>query len=263
MVSTGRFRVIRPARAGTEPLEYRPSLHPRQGKHGGVPIFCKEWTLVKRKDPGLAVVPLWCRSWPCDECRPGRTKRLVFEAKSGQPNLFITLTTRRRPGGSPAAAARALANAWRQVRREYVRVHGKGSLAFLSVFEETQHGSPHLHIVARGKWVDQRWLSKRMGALIDAPIVWVQAIDGAGQIAAYISKYIAKNPQRFAGTKRYWRSLDYLLPVAGFKAGAGAAEPRWQVIRRRWLAYVMGLAPDFDLIELGRNYATLAYRRPP
>ncbi len=206
---------------------------------------------------------MWCRSWPCDECRPGRTKRLVFEAKSGQPNLFITLTTRRRPGGSPAAAARSLANAWRQVRREYVRVHGQGSLAFLSVFEETQHGWPHLHIVARGKWVDQRWLSKRMGALINAPIVWVKAIKGLGQIAAYISKYIAKNPHRFAGTKRYWRSLDYLLPVAGGRSGGGANEPGWQIVRRHWLTYVMATAPDFDLIELGRNYATLAYRRPP
>ena len=226
-------------------------------------MFCKDWTLVKRKDPGLAVIPLRCKTWHCDECRPRRTKRLVYEAKSGQPNLFITLTSRRRPGGSPAAAARALARAWRQVRSEYIKAHGKGSLAFLTVFEETRHGWPHLHIVARGKWVDQGWLSKRMGALIASPIVWVKAINGLGQVAAYISKYIAKNPQRFAGTKRYWRSLDFLLPVAGLEAGGAAAEPVWQVVRRHWLTYVMSLAPEFDLIELESNYATLAYRRPP
>ncbi len=209
------------------------------------------------------MVPLRCRCWHCDECRPDRAARLVYEAKSGNPTLFITLTTHRRPGRSPDAAARNLAHAWRRFRRQYVKAHGKGSLAFLTVFEATRQGWPHLHIVARCKWIDQRQLSKFMGAEIGAPVVDVRRIKGQSEVAGYISKYIGKNPQRFAGTKRYWRSLDYLLPVAGYEAGAGANEPGWQVVRRALMAYVKALEPFFNVVDLAPDYALLSYRRPP
>ncbi len=187
----------------------------------------------------------------------------MYEAKSGNPNLFITLTSRRRPGGSPVAAARALVVAWRRVRREYIKTHGKGSLPVLTVFEATKHGWPHLHIVARCKWIDQAWLSKRMGALIGSPIVDVRRIKGLRQVAAYVSKYVGKNPHRFAGTKRYFASYDFKLPVAGLEDGGAADEPRWQVVHRALMDYVASLDPLFDVIELAPAYALLSYRRPP
>ncbi len=166
-------------------------------------MFCSEFALVKYSEPTRLVIPLKCRCWTCDDCRPARKARLEAEARAGAPTLFITLTSRRREGWCPDRAARLLVTAWRTVRAEYLKKHGKDSLHFLAVFEAYDSGWPHLHIVARGGWLDQRWLSKRMGALIGAPIVDVRRVKSPGQIAAYVSKYIGKNPHRFKGVKRY------------------------------------------------------------
>ena len=173
-------------------------------------MFCREWSLVKQIDPAISITPLRCKCWTCEECRPMRKARLVREARAGEPNLFWTLTTWRRAGLCPHKAARDLVNAWRQVRSEYIKKHGLGSLPFLAVFEETKAGWPHLHLVGRCRWLDQRWLSKRMRELIQAPVVDVRRARNAQQVVHYITKYIGKNPWRFVGTKRYWRSLDYL-----------------------------------------------------
>lgn len=197
-------------------------------------MFCAEWSLVKVKFREATVLPLKCKCWSCDECRPSRTKRLVEEAKRGAPTLFITLTSRRRRGLTPDQAAEKLVAAWRQVRREYIREHGKGSLAFLAVFEKTKKGWPHLHIVARCKWLSQTWLSARMADLIDSPIVDVRRVHGLRKVAAYVTKYISKDPHRFTGVKRYWRSLDYLLPPAEEEEDAWSEVPTWRIVQRFW-----------------------------
>lgn len=194
-------------------------------------MLCSEKSIVQRSPKEITIAPLRCRCWHCDDCRPLRTQRLIHEARSGKPTIFITLTSRNRPGHSPHAAARALVTAWRRVRLEYIKAHGQGSLPFLAVFEATKKGWPHLHIVARCKWLDQRWLSRRMAGLIGSPVVDVRAIDGVRKIAAYVSKYIGKNPHRFKGVKRYWRSQDYLDHGIELDAAPGVFPPPWEIDR--------------------------------
>lgn len=195
-------------------------------------MFCQEWSLVKDHVQFQHIKPLYCQSWACHECRPKRTARLIYEANTGKPNLFVTLTTNRRPGRCQHAAARALVRAWRQVRQEYLKEHGPRSLPFLAVFEATKRGWPHLHIVARAKWLDQRWLSRRMGELIGAPIVDVRRVKSVSQVAQYVAKYIGKNPHRFKGVKRYWRSLDYFFPTDETAPVPKDDEPPWQVVKK-------------------------------
>jgi len=207
-------------------------------------MFCAEWSIVKRQFTTAFVLPLKCKCWTCDECRPGRTKRLVEEAKAGLPTIFITLTSKRRPDLTASEAAVLLSAAWAKVRREYLRENGKGSLAFLAVFEATQRGWPHLHIVARCKYLEQKWLSRRMAALHDSPVVDVRKIHGLRKVAAYVSKYIGKNPHRFVGVKRYWRSLDYLIPPPPDDDDPWAEVPDWEVVRRFWLFIAQELAAD-------------------
>lgn len=197
-------------------------------------MFCSEWALVKINFRTATVLPLKCKCWHCDECRPGRTRRLVEDAKAGAPTLFITLTSKRRADLTPSQAAVHLAHAWRQLRREYVREHGKGSLAFLAVFEATKKGWPHLHIVARCKWLDQKWLSARMAALHNSPVVDVRRVHSQSKVTAYVSKYVGKNPHRFTGVKRYWRSLDYFFPVAEKPYDTYDDCPFWHVEHSRW-----------------------------
>jgi len=170
-----------------------------------------------------------------------RVRRLVEEAKAGGPTLFITLTSRRRASLTPAQAARALVVAWRQVRREYIREHGKGTLEFLTVFEATKKGWPHLHIVARCKWLSQKWLSKRMASLHGSPVVDVRRVHDRSKVAAYVSKYVGKNPHRFEGVKRYWRSKGYLLPPIETPYDAWEDCPSWEVHRQLWWSVAVDL----------------------
>jgi len=226
-------------------------------------MFCGEWSLVKQEFPALTVMPLLCRCWTCDTCRPLRTKRLVWEAKQGKPRVFITLTSRRRADRTPAWAARELVRAWRAIRREYVDTHGKGSIPFLAVFEATKAGWPHLHIVARCNWISQKWLSRRMAALTGSPIVDVRRVEGTAKIAAYISKYIGKDPHRFAGVKRYWRSLDWLDPAPDDGPFDLVAPDGWTIVKENWLEYAAATVADgFDAIY-ERYQVRLTYRLPP
>lgn len=219
-------------------------------------MFCAEWALVKTEGRTVTVLPLLCKCWHCDECRPGRTRRLVEEAKAGAPTLFITLTSRRRASLTPDQAAQQLVSCWRRIRRKYVKEHGKGSLPFLAVFEATKKGWPHIHLVARARWLSQKWLSKQMKKLHNSPHVDVRRVHGVSKVAAYISKYISKNPHRFAGVKRYWRSLDYLLPPTEKPYDVWDDMPSWHIERQGWACLVS------DLIEAGWRVCCLWQEYP-
>jgi len=208
-------------------------------------MFCEEWSLVKYENPTTTITPLRCKCWTCELCRPMRKARLVREARAGEPDLFWTLTTHRLPGRCPHQAARALVSAWRTVRAEYIKKNGAGSLPFIAVFEETRSGWPHLHLVGRCRWLDQRWLSRRMKALIGAPVVDVRRANGVQRVVAYITKYIGKNPSRFVGTKRYWRSLDYLSPEAKAELRGPASATPAKVEKRAWLEVASGYSTKY------------------
>jgi len=226
-------------------------------------MFCQEWSLVKHSFPAIKVIPLRCKCWHCDECRPGRVLRLIYEAKKGLPTIFITLTSRRVPGGDPAAAARELVWAWRIIRREYIEEHGPHSLPFLAVFEETKKGWPHLHIVARCRWLSQRDLADRMEELTGSRVCWVESLTSLRKIANYVTKYIGKNPYRFGGTKRYWRSLDYLKPEDDPECLADDDPPIWEVVMRHWTMVVDDYADAGWYLSLRPQEATLTCGKPP
>jgi len=226
-------------------------------------MFCRDSSIVKAGDGPLVVLPLRCKCWSCEDCRPDRTRRLVYEAKLGKPTLFITLTSRKRKDRSPSWAARELVKAWRLIRRRYEATHGKGSIPFLAVFEETKRGWPHLHIVARCKWIDQAWLSEQMAELHDSPIVDVRAVKGLRKVAAYIVKYIGKNPMRFDGVKRYYRSLDYLIPEADPELRLRPSRGRWERVDCPMSRMVQYLEEVGFVAVIGHDEASLRYGVPP
>lgn len=226
-------------------------------------MLCQSNTLVKNERYTTTFSPLYCKCWHCDECRPQRTSRLVYEAKLGNPNLFITLTITNPGHGSPDAAAIRLAHAWRKVRATFLREHGKSSLAFLAVFEKTKKGWPHLHIVARCKWLDQAWLAERMDAEIASPVCWVERIHGKSKVAAYVTKYISKNPERFIGSKRYWRSIDYLKPPDAPAPEAPEPYFYWEIIDCHWRQIAQLYEKQFGNVEWSRNHAVWTREVPP
>jgi len=173
--------------------------------------LCSTTSSVNTGDRAVRIVTLRCKSWGCDECQPRRKSQLIALAKSGKPDTFITLTVNPETNLDQARRARALARAWPIVVKRAKKKYGYKSIPYLCVFEATKKGEPHLHILCRVKWIDQRWLSDQMRGLINAPICDIRRVRSTDQAAHYISKYIGKEPGHFNSCKRYWRTQDYEL----------------------------------------------------
>ena len=173
--------------------------------------MCSESVLVNLGCGKARAVTLRCRSWSCPLCYDWRRKQLIAEAVSGRPNILVTLTVNPAWGFSPVYRARALSRAWAAIARRAKRKYGYKCIPYFAVFEATKAGEPHLHILVRVKWIDQRWLSRQMAKLMAAPIVDVRPIRNPRQAAGYVAKYIGKNPHRFETCKRYWSTRDWDL----------------------------------------------------
>jgi len=190
--------------------------------------YCESNTILSEYPPGIKLNPLRCNRWTCLECCPKRKSRLKGEAYRGRPNTFITLTVNPEIGTSKDCRARSLVDAWRKVRRRAKKGWGNATVPFIAVFEETKAGEPHLHILCRTKWIPQDWLSDEMKREIGAPIVDIRRIKGRKQVASYVTKYVGKNPEKFPGCKRYWRSQDYILEKKpAYEDPLGTAKNRW------------------------------------
>lgn len=192
--------------------------------------YCTDLTLVKVESDQITITPLRCRCWSCDQCQPMRQAQLVTAGMAGHPNMFLTLTVRPAAGVSPERHARSLVKAWRTVRRRAMTKYRYDRLPFMAVFEATKKGLPHLHILARCKWLDQAWLSDQMRKLINAPIVDVRRVDNPDRSVRYVAKYVGKEPHHFGTTKRYWTSQDWLVPSDDEEA-PGPPWVDWQVVR--------------------------------
>jgi hypothetical protein len=114
-------------------------------------------------------------------------------------------------GAKPEDAAKRLVEAWRAVVKAAKRVNPRAQPQYLAVFEATASGWPHLHILYRGPWISQKWLSKRMAKLTDSPVCWIEKVGSKSRCAKYVAKYTAKGPGRFGTLKRYWTSGSYEL----------------------------------------------------
>lgn len=174
-------------------------------------MLCRSRTLVHYDDNRAVAVTLRCRSWGCELCGPERARQLVAEAMAGCPDRFVTLTIKSTIGASPADRARMLARAWRVTLARWRRRHPGQRHEYLAVFEATLRGEPHLHILVRGPYIAQRWLSAQMAELIKSPVVDIRRVVSGRGVASYVAKYIGKAPHRFGSCKRYWRTAGWIV----------------------------------------------------
>jgi hypothetical protein len=192
----------------------------------------------------------------------------VKEAKAGKPRRFITLTSNPTWGPNRTYRARKLIEAWRIIVRQY-RAHFKHSkIEYLVVMETTKAGEPHLHILIRGPYLQQKWLSKRMAELARAPIVDVRYVRSAKKAAEYVSKYVGKAPKQFDGCKRYWRSMNYMHPTRAEVKAQRAPDTVFYYIRFGFAEYV-NYVKRYGVIAETANTHTFAFniiageRAPP
>lgn len=199
--------------------------------------------------PGHAIATtIFCRSWGCPECAERRSAQLIALAISGQPTRFITLTSKRRPGLTPEAAAKQQVHGWQVSVKRWKRLRPGNDCDYMPVFEATKNGWPHLHILWRGPWIDQKWLSSQMDELTGSPVVWVEKIDDSKKAARYIAKYCGKEPHRFGTCKRYWSTQGYNLTPLDPENEAFWSEQRYELsddpLKYHVEQWHIGLKPD-------------------
>lgn len=169
--------------------------------------------IIGRCNGRVRVIAVGCGRWDCDDCAPRKRAKLVELAVRGRPNILLTLTSRRVEGADANDAAEAMVLAWPKLKQRIERLTGRKCWSVFKVFEATQAGWPHLHVLVRGCFVDQRWLSAQWDELLGAPIVHVKAIDNPGRAANYVAKYLSKAPHQFARRRRWSRSADWCAKI--------------------------------------------------
>lgn len=196
--------------------------------------YCGSSVLSTSDGADKRAIVLLCGAWTCEVCGPHRKQELIALAMAGAPNKILTLTSRRREDYSAAEAARDLVRAWRLIRRNLKTQYPKMRIEFLAIFEATKLGWPHLHILLRCGFLDQRHLTAEMLRLTNSPIVDIRAIKSRKGAAMYVSKYIGKAPGQFAKLKRYWSSKRWLTT----KRERAAFKKLWdrqQLSLREWM----------------------------
>jgi len=177
-------------------------------------------------------MPLCCRSWGCDYCRPKRKRQVVAQATSGNPEVFITLTVLPVQGEEPDQRARNLSRAWRLIIARAKRHYGYKTIPYFAVFEATKKGEPHLHILARVKWIDQKWLSKQLKEITGAYVVYIEKCWSKREAARYIGKYVGKAPGKFGTSKRYWCTRTWGTTKKDYKKKFYVPLAKWAIERR-------------------------------
>jgi len=155
----------------------------------------------------------------------------MAKAAAGEPNRFITLTVNPRVGDDPDDRLAKLANAWRNTAKRIKRQWPKKPFAYLAIVEATKAGEPHLHILWRGPFIPQRWLSETMGELLESPIVDIRQIRNQREVIRYVAKYVTKAPHHFGTSKRYWSTQNWETPADTKDDGPSVLGPGWQVVR--------------------------------
>ncbi len=137
------------------------------------------------------IIPLPCKSWDCPVCGPRKRAAWIRRLAAGKPTREMTLTCPVGKFPHPIAAAVAMKSAWTKVVVA-IRKHYK-NFEYAMVWELTKKHVPHVHILFRGTYVSQKWLSGFWDKHGIGPIVYIQKITEHGLHAAHACKYLAKS----------------------------------------------------------------------
>ena len=170
--------------------------------------------------------------------RKGRMyHRAMSGLRLGGKFRFITLTT------SLASAEQGL-DIQRSFRALVMRLRRRKLCSgYVKVKEYTRAGLPHLHVILRGPYLPQWWLSQVWGEIHMSPVVDVRAVRGKAGAASYLAKYMGKSLEA-----RYSWSWDWVwkgfvgdwkwLLRTGFEMGNSMLDivSMWELLldRYRW-----------------------------
>ncbi|MBA7709053.1 hypothetical protein ES703_117960 [subsurface metagenome] len=119
-----------------------------------------------------------------------RYKRMYHRVMSGLERdgsvRLLTLTTAREAQSRPFQ---------RDFRKLIMRLQRRNLVAsYIRVPELTQTGLRHDHIVFRGSYIEQQYLSHLWAEIHESPVVDIRRCYGKRSIACYLANYLAKSP---------------------------------------------------------------------
>ncbi|MBA7558370.1 hypothetical protein ES705_51170 [subsurface metagenome] len=117
-----------------------------------------------------------------------RFKRMYHRVRSGLERTgnvrLLTLTSS--PGGGDFQ---------RDFRMLIMRLRRRGLVTdYIRCPEKTRTGLRHDHILFRGSYIEQAYLSYLWGEIHNAPVVDIRRVGGRHRLACYLANYLAKSP---------------------------------------------------------------------
>ena len=169
---------------------------------------CGAFSLVGIEGVRCGVYPLRCKRWGCPVCGPRKVKATLARTRAGMAIgtcRFFTLTS---PGTEDAETSYSeFPTRWKRFRMRLERRFGR--IEYLGVVEpQPRRGAAHIHVVYRGPYIPQQWLSR------------VAAECGFGKVAdirrshpalmRYLAKYLTKElSDPTAAPPRYFRRVRW------------------------------------------------------
>lgn len=156
--------------------------------------------------------------------------------------MTLTCNPRRHPHIDDAFRRSSIAvnQLFKRIRRRWP----SATVEYFLVWERTKAGWPHAHLLLRAPFIPQAWLSNVWSELTGAPIVDIRQVHTPGQVAAYIAKYLSKDPQAPQGMKRFRHSRKFFGPIIDH-TGPHALEIRyWMVSKSTALDVARQLSRD-------------------
>ncbi len=154
--------------------------------------LCGKTVLIRlNPDTGqMTLVRLFCGRWDCPQCAARRRAKITAQAYAGRPERIIVLTMIPNPSIGLPGQIRYIRDRLRVLLQRIKRTFGP--FAYMSVLELQKNGTPHLHLLQRGTYIPQRWLSQVWHSLTGAHRVWIQKVDKKAGAIAEVTKYLLK-----------------------------------------------------------------------
>lgn len=170
-------------------------------------MSCGRFSLVGIEGVRCGVYPMRCKKWSCPTCGQRKVKATLARTRAGMslgPCRFFTLTS---PGNEDAETSYAEFPA--RFKRFRMRLERRfGRIEYLAVVERQKRGAAHVHVVYRGPFIPQQWLSRVAAECGFGRIADIRRSNP--QLMRYLAKYLTKElGDRTAAPPRYFRRVRW------------------------------------------------------
>ena len=163
---------------------------------------------------------------PCGQIRSRKIAQSVEKLmrESEAKLLFVTLTLRGTPQDRLSTMLGKLRDAWKALRRlDGWKNAIKGGVVMTEIKWSTTSGGhwhPHYHIIAEGRWLDEKWLENAWKVVTrDSDQVKVKRVRDPAEALSYVTKYASK-PMDASFTMKSYLLDEAMIALKGTRLAA-------------------------------------------